>query len=258
MKTAVYTLTLFIFLGFSSFAQNATNFNVTSCSGVNFDLFNTLDAGKVVVIGWTMPCGSCVLPLKTTYNVVQSYQSTHPERVMMLLVDDYANTPCASIELWANSNGMPNTLKFSNPAIKMMDYGSTGMPKVVVIGGPERRVFYNTNNAVDHVALQQAINNAISVVTAINESTAHSSTFRAYPNPAQNIVNIDFSLQKPDRIQISLFNEVGQEVKVFYSGVANEGRNQLESSTENLASGLYHLQLKHSKGVEQLKFNIVK
>jgi hypothetical protein len=258
MKTSVYTLIISIFLGFSSFAQNATNFNVTSCSGVNFDLFNTLDAGKVVVIGWTMPCGSCVLPLKTTYNVVQSYQSTHPERVMMLMVDDYANTPCASIELWANSNGMPNTLKFSNPAIKMMDYGSNGMPKVVVIGGSERRVFYNANNAVDHVALQQAINNAISVVTAINESTATSSSFKAYPNPAQNIVNIDFSLQKPDRIQISLFNDVGQEVKVFYSDVANEGLNQFEISTENLANGLYHIQLKHSKGVEQLKFNIVK
>jgi hypothetical protein len=258
MKTSVYTLIISIFLGFSSFAQNATNFNVTSCSGVNFDLFNTLDAGKVVVIGWTMPCGSCVLPLKTTYNVVQSYQSTHPERVMMLMVDDYANTPCASIELWANSNGMPNTLKFSNPAIKMMDYGSNGMPKVVVIGGSERRVFYNANNAVDHVALQQAINNAISVVTAINESTATSSSLKAYPNPAQNIVNIDFSLQKPDRIQISLFNDVGQEVKVFYSDVANEGLNQFEISTENLANGLYHIQLKHSKGVEQLKFNIVK
>lgn len=258
MKTALYTLIIFIFLGFSSLAQNATNFNVTSCSGVNFDLFNTLDAGKVVVLGWTMPCGSCVLPLKTTYNVVQSYQSTHPERVVMLMVDDYANTPCASIELWANSNGMPNTLKFSNPAIKMMDYGSNGMPKVVVIGGSERRVFYNANNAVDHVALQQAINNAISVVTDITESHENPVSINVFPNPAKSIINAVFSRQHSDQIQIKIYNETGQEVKDVYSGYADKGQLQFEISTDNLANGLYHIQMKDSQGVHTLKFSVIK
>jgi hypothetical protein len=258
MKNLTLTFLILHLIWFSANAQNATNFTVNTCSGESFDLFNSLDAGKVVVIGWTMPCGSCVLPLKTTYNVVQSYQSTHPERIVMLMVDDYANTPCASIELWANSNGMPNTLKFSNPAIKMMDYGSNGMPKVVVVGGSERRVFYNANDAVDHVALQQAINTAISVVTDISEGNENPASIDVFPNPAKGIVNIVLSRSNSDQIQIQIFNETGQEVKKLYSGYAEKGQLRFEISTDDLANGLYYIQVKDSQGVHTMKFSVVK
>ena len=48
------------------------------------------DAGKVVVIAWPMPCGSCIAPCLSAYTEVQNYTSSYPGRVLYYLVDDYA------------------------------------------------------------------------------------------------------------------------------------------------------------------------
>src|SRR6185436_4860235 len=113
------------------------------------DLFAELDAGKVIVICWVMPCPACVNPALTTHNIVQTYQSTNPYKVIMYLVDDFANTTCTSLETWQNNTGVPDATPFSNSAINMNDYGGPGMPKIVVIGGPNHTVFYNTDYTVD-------------------------------------------------------------------------------------------------------------
>jgi len=195
----------------SVFAQGATNFSVKDCSGQQYTLFDELNAGKVVVLTWTMPCGSCVLPLKTTYNVVQSFQNTYPGMVQMLMADDYANTPCASIDLWANSNGMPNTRRFSNPAIRMLDYGSNGMPKVVVIGGPEKQVFYNANDAVDHVALQAAIQSAISVITSLPASVQRDEIKISF-QPSGNSIVAALGSQVNLPLKLDILSILGQKI----------------------------------------------
>ncbi|HRD39909.1 MAG TPA: hypothetical protein PLC65_14870, partial [Bacteroidia bacterium] len=68
---------------------------------------------------------------------------------LFYLVDDYANTSCPTLTSWALTNGMPNAIVFSNSAIDMYDYGSTGMPKIVVIGGANHQVFDNQNNSLN-------------------------------------------------------------------------------------------------------------
>lgn len=192
-----------VMISISLYAQNATNFSVKDCSGQQYTLFDELNAGKVVILTWTMPCGSCVLPLKTTYNVVQSFQSSHPGIVHMLMADDYANTSCASIDQWALSNGMPNTRRFSNPAIRMLDYVSNGMPKVVVIGGPEKQVFYNANDAVDHVALQAAIQSAISVITSLPASVQGDEIKISFQPSGNSIVATSlFPIDSPSKLDI--------------------------------------------------------
>lgn len=255
--TKIYLFITLSLLSTGLFAQTATNFNVPNCAGVNYDLFSALDAGKVVVIGWTMPCGSCVLPLKTTYNVVQSYQTNFPGMVEMLLCDDYANTPCSSVELWANSNGLTNTNRFSNGAIKMMDYGSVGMPKVVVIGGPDRKVYYNANNNVDHVALQKAINNAISIVLSESENSASSFSIKLAPNPVSNEAVVAIHLPKASEISIDYINEKGQEIRNVFAGFKDQGPHQISLSTSGLKNGIYFLRLQHGEGTKMLKFSVV-
>ncbi|HMM11489.1 MAG TPA: T9SS type A sorting domain-containing protein [Bacteroidales bacterium] len=207
----IYLLLFFAGLSFMLCGQTATNFSVKDCAGLQYTLFDELNAGKVVVLTWTMPCGSCVLPLKTTYNVVQSYQSTHPGMVQMLIADDYANTSCASIDQWANSNGMPNTRRFSNSAINMMDYGSTGMPKAVVIGGPEKQVFYNANDAVDHVALQAAIQSAISVITS-TPALAASNGLRLSYQAASRVISASGEFSENSQARLEVTTLTGQRI----------------------------------------------
>ena len=181
----------------TGFAQTATNFNCNDCDGVNHDLFTELDAGKVIVICWVMPCGSCVGPSLTTSNVVQSFQTSHPDKVFMYMVDDYANTNCNSLNSWANNNNINPASVFSNAAIKMSDYGSPGMPKVVVVGDVNHAVFYNANNSVNATALQEAINTAItSTTTGVAVDKAAFSSVEFFPNPSSTSSSIVFSLDK--------------------------------------------------------------
>ena len=161
-------LTLFITLSLISvgivFAQ-ATDFTTDDCNGVTHNLFDSLDAGNVIVISWVMPCGPCATYTLPAYAAVQSFASSHPGQVDFYLVDDYANTACPTLVNWGISNSMSINTAFSSSSINMSDYGSSGMPKVVVLGNANHSVFYNENddknNRANTVCLPQNDNGLI-------------------------------------------------------------------------------------------------
>ena len=101
-----------------SFSQTtATNFICNDCASTSHTLFAELDAGKVIVLVWAMPCGSCIGPAQSAYSAAESFSSSHPGRVLFYLADDYANTSCSTLSSWATTNNMPNSTKFSNTAL---------------------------------------------------------------------------------------------------------------------------------------------
>lgn len=228
----------------SANAQTASNFTCNDCSGVNHDLFSELDSGKVIVMVWVMPCGACAGPATTAYNTVQNFQTTHPNRVYLYLVDDYANTSCSNLNTWANGLGiMQNSwsLRFSNPDIDMMDYGSTGMPKTVVVGGPGRSVLYNANNTISQNALQNAINTALSS-TDIGETTGVM-PLNIFPNPSSATATVRYALTQSSDINISLFDLQGKLIKELYSGRNDAGNNEFSFSTNEYPANTYLLKI---------------
>ncbi len=241
-----------------AFSQTATNFNVPDCSGVDYELFAELDAGKVVVIGWTMPCNPCILPLKTTYNVVQSYAEEHPGIVEMILADDYANTPCDVINIWANSAGLDNTRRFSNAAIRMLDYGTNGMPKVVVVAGKDRKVYYNADYEVDHEELIKAINLAISTITSTSEKYLEENMLRVVPNPASGHATLHFSLGSDAEVGVQVFNQFGQQVAGVFNGKMLSGNQSVDLPVSALPVGVYVVQVQLNDALKFSRFKIVK
>ncbi len=236
------------------FAQTAVNFNCNDCTGANHDLFTELDEGKVIVICWVMPCSACVGPSLTTSNVVRSFGTTNPDKVKLYLVDDYANTNCNSINSWANSNGILPTAMFSNSAIKMDDYGSTGMPKVVVVGDVNHAVFYNANNSVNASALQTAINTAIdATITGVPESSGTSSKFSIFPNPSNTSASIVFSLEKPSDVKVDIQDQLGHEVSEMAFAGLPQGENTIEISTAGLSNGIYFIRLTEATRSRMIK-----
>lgn len=143
MKYTALILFLIALSGRMTYAQTAVDFTATDCQGSEINLYDELNVGKVVVIVWIMPCGSCIGPAKTAFNVAKSFKDSHPGRVTYFLVDDYANSTCNSITNWASTNNIQPTSVFSTSVIKMSDYGSDGMPKVVVLAGTEHKVLFN-------------------------------------------------------------------------------------------------------------------
>src|SRR5258705_1758845 len=104
MKKQLLTIILVVCSLFS-FGQ-AVNFTCNDCSSTAHNLFTELDAGKVVVLDFIMPCSACIAPSLTAYNIVQSYASSNPGRVLDYLSDDVGTTSCTSLNSWANTNGM--------------------------------------------------------------------------------------------------------------------------------------------------------
>lgn len=88
----------------------------------------------------------------------------------------------------------------------------------------------------------------------IEQSLNNIHSFKAYPNPTSNILNIDMTLKKADNIQISLVNTAGQTVlnrDVSQTNIIHEPFN-----VSNLAKGIYFLKVTTSQGVAAEKIVI--
>ncbi|MBW6489765.1 MAG: T9SS type A sorting domain-containing protein [Lentimicrobium sp.] len=225
-------------------AQFATNFNCNDCDGNNHDLFTELDSGKVIVLNWVMPCGSCIGPSLTTSMVIKSIDSIHPGRVLMYLIDDYANTNCSSLNSWANSNNLKGITTFSDASIKMLDYGSIGMPKIVVVGGSEHKVYYNADNSVDPIDLKESIISALNEYSAgIPEKLSTINNFLLFPNPSSGLTTADFTLKRPSDVVVRILDASGKPVFTLRHDAMLQGKNQIQINTNSLSNGIYILEL---------------
>lgn len=252
---------LFIFTVVSSVsltAQTATNFNCNDCNSVNHDLFTELDAGKVIVICWVMPCGSCIAPALVNSTSVQGFASSNPGRVKYYLCDDSGNTLCPTLTSWVNTNGIVTDANFSNSLISMYDYGVPGMPKTVVLGGPAHSVFYNVDGAVDPhnvtVAIQDALN-----ATGISDQNTNSSALNLFPNPVNSGTSIfTYSLVENTNVQIELFNVFGACVKQMTIGNEVAGEHTVAMDFSTFSNGVYFIRLGAGESSQTIKFIVAK
>ena len=135
MKKYILKSLLVLFVANISFAQTtATDFITNDCNGITHNLFDSLDAGNVIVICWVMPCTPCATYAGYASDAVQSFATSHPGRVKYYLADDYANNTCSYLSGWASNYNIATDAFFSTTDLDMLDYGTVGMPKVVVLG----------------------------------------------------------------------------------------------------------------------------
>ena len=246
-------LLLFTTISSFAFSQTAVNFTVNDCNSMNHDLFSELDAGKVIVLCWVMPCGSCIATAAMDANTAQSYNSTYPGRVKFYLVDDNANTTCSSLTSWASTNGIVPDATFSNSAISMYDYGGPGMPKTVVLGGASHTVFYNANGAVNSHDLQLAIEAGLA--TGVSENNGPVSAISIFPNPVKNSpATLDYTLAENSNVTIDIFNLFGEKVRSFTPGNQVAGEHKSTLDLASLSNGVYFIRIGTAKSSSTIRF----
>jgi len=223
-------------------AQTATNFTEEDCNGVSYTLFDELDAGKIIVIAWVMPCGSCSYYGAGAYDAVQTFTETHPGKVEFYLTDDYANTSCTSISNWGNTYNMENHIAFSSNAISMSDYGTDGMPKVVVLAGNDHTVLYNKNNgAISFDGVVEAISLGLSSV-GIEDNKTLNKTLSIFPNPSNGSMTLDFYMEENSTIEV--FTLLGEKVlNVNLDPCTPNQKNKIELNLSNQSDGMYLVNL---------------
>ncbi len=242
-------LTLFITLSLINisivFAQ-ATDFTTDDCNGITHNLFDSLDAGNVIVISWVMPCGPCATYSLPAYAAVQSFATSHPGRVHFYMADDYANTTCSSLMSWGNTNNMPNSTFFSSSDVNMSGYGIAGMPKVVVLGGSDHTIFYNQNDShITFNGTQTAISNAFSAPLAVNDQQNSKFGLISFPNPTQNgKLNVSYRIDNIENINVEIINILGETVLALEDQIPNIiGQYNNTFDISELTKGTYFLKL---------------
>ena len=254
MKKIVLTAVAGLALTFG-FAQTATNWTVNDCAGNSHTLFSELDAGKVVVISWAMPCWACIGPIQTAANTVVGFANPN---VVFYLCDDYGNSPCSTINSWASTNSITTNAKFSNAAIDMTDYGTAGMPKTVVLGGTSHTVYYNVNGTNSQSNLQTAINNALSSGTAIVENNNAGLGLSIFLNPDVTTAKINYTLTTASEVKIDITNILGEKVSTVSLGKQSSGKQEYEIDLESLSAGSYFIKLNAGEVSETTKLTITK
>jgi hypothetical protein len=231
----------------------ATDFNINDCSGKNQHLFAELEAGKVVVISFVMPCHSCVGPTLTAYNEVKTYAASHPGRVLFYLADDDGKSSCSTMNTWANTNGITGVPIFSNAAATQNGYGTAGMPKIVVLGGSNHGILLNQNSGVTATSVGNAIDKGLTL-TGINKTPSLNFSLSLYPNPAtSNRATLNYVLPEAGNVSIEVYNTVGALVKELTLENQAVGQHEVRLELDELNDGIYFLKLNASNSSQTIQ-----
>jgi hypothetical protein len=109
-----------------------------------------------------------------------------------------------------------------------------------------------------HVYLNRNLVNAVITPVSNNNTPGNQLQATVYPNPAQPISVLDIDVPQTGKVQIELFNSLGQKVSTIFSGNFSRGKHtlQLQDKINNLPAGAYLLKLQSVNKLTALKFVI--
>jgi hypothetical protein len=93
-----------------------------------------------------------------------------------------------------------------------------------------------------------------SIASAVQNLKDKEFEIKIYPNPAQNLVNIEFSMPTTDHVSIVLYEISGRIVQNMENRRYMEGYHSIRPDISNLKQGIYLLELKIGNTIETRKF----
>jgi hypothetical protein len=79
-----------------------------------------------------------------------------------------------------------------------------------------------------------------------------------YPNPFNPKTNFEFDLPKSENVNITIYNMLGQEVKILLNEFKNPGTYRVDFDASSLSSGTYIYRIKAGDFVDTKKMILVK
>lgn len=140
--------------------------------------------------------------------------------------------------------GSPAGGTFSGPGVS----GNTFNPVTAGVGAHDIVYSYTDNNGCTGTSTQTA---TVSTCTSIDEAMLGNMIL--YPNPAENLLNIEFYVSGKMDVVITIYNATGQLVKAEQKSFAG-GMNKVQTDISALASGVYVAELQGTAGKEQKRF----
>jgi hypothetical protein len=250
-----------IFIGALSITNaqvtTAMDFTMTDCNSTTHSLFTDyLDNEEIVIIELFMNCGSCIAAGQKLDPMFMGLTAEHPGQVNFFAIAYNNSYTCSTVNSWVNAN-TPNAVPFDSGAAQISYYGGFGMPTVVVLGGSQHQVLYNSQTdgpAGDTATIHSIINNFF--VTMGTENVNNNIQFSAYPNPVANTLNLELNVTNPALTNIQMMDVMGKVVKEISNTELSSGTHQLQVETSDLPNGMYFVRINSNGKTTQHKISV--
>ncbi|MBL0316190.1 MAG: T9SS type A sorting domain-containing protein [Flavobacteriales bacterium] len=243
--TLIAAILGFVSLSTAQIGATAPDFTVTDLDGNTHNLYEYLDAGKVVIVDvsatWCNPCWE--FHMASFLEDIQSiYGPEGTDQVRVLFYEGDAATTLADLQGttgatqgdWLTGSNYP-IINESPITLDLNIWAPFGFPTINVIRPSDKVIIEDLwNQWAAHpdsdldafAAMEEVING----VVGLNEITQ--AAWSVYPNPTNGVININSSQIHGNSVQLDVVNTMGQ---IVFS--------QLVQSTE--ISGTYALDLTH-------------
>ncbi len=257
------------------FATPVIQFTSTDSDGNSFDLFDHLQSGQAIILDFMASwCGPCQSSTPELSELVENNGSGNGNlQALAITVESGDN---ASVLNGLNWNGgfyeypkfpynAANNAQYYHYAIKHnFNPSPSGIPFFIMIcpdvDNPEMSTIIKHNVGYGGstfnsypAALNQCPTATLDLITLPNSI----SNFNLYPNPATNVVNVDFGIQNENNVTVSLMNTVGQTV-VSKNMKAATGQQSVQFNTANLEAGIYLVKIKTQNGEQVKRVSVMK
>ena len=259
IEVKIKLLLLILFLSFSKAGESQTiaqDWTKDDCNGVSHNLFSELDSGYVIMLEFVMQCGTCIAAAADLNTIYNDFEISNPGRLKYYMIDYSSGFSCDTMTAWAHGI---NCTFFLDGSHEVAYYGGFGMPTIVILGGVNHSVFYNSlgfNPTFDIQYIRDAIDLAL-VTSGVPENAAiHSLSF--FPNPAGENVRINYSLTKSSDVRMVVLDVSGRIVLSLSLGNNSAGENSFQLETSMLSKGFYTLRFLSEESSTSLKFVVSK
>ncbi len=82
--------------------------------------------------------------------------------------------------------------------------------------------------------------------------------YQNFPNPFNPVTTISFDVPEKTKIELSLFNVLGKEVKILADGIYPAGHHEIDIDARNLCAGVYFYRMKASGFADVKKMVLLK
>lgn len=226
--------------------------------------------GNITSWNWSFPGGN---PASSTdQNPTVFYAQPGVYDVTLTVSDGtnnstYTDEDCISVyELPVVTFGAIDQMCVSWPAYELTEglpaggtYSGNGVvdgwfhPEVAGIGTHTITYAYTDADGCENSAQQDVV---VDACTGIGELTKFG--LQIYPNPSGNTANINFFLEEAHAVTITLYNNIGMEVKQLAKGNFNAGLNTIVVNSSEYQNGVYFVRFEAGENSSTQKITILK
>ncbi|MEO1022328.1 MAG: redoxin family protein [Bacteroidota bacterium] len=264
MKTVCTFLFLMVTLPLAAQVQvgeTAPNFTYDVLTGGSFSLLG--QRGSVVYIFFFgAGCPHCRQNGPVTES--QIYQEFRENENFIAIGIDTWNTSASTVNTFRNITGISYPLLLNGRQSLQDYYGNTTDYDRSVVVDADGNLAYRGTQFVngDFQAVRSVIEQELAKVSVSNDEDpvlpSRVQLEQNYPNPFNPTTAITFSLPETERVQLTIFNILGEQVATLLNETVPAGDRTVTWNAVNNPSGIYFYQLRTANEVLTNKMMLIK